>query len=266
MSVLTTEVRHGQVGTLRLEAYPTTEAMGLAAAKAAADEMLLLANIHENLPVIFATGASQLATLAALTTMPGLPWSQISGYHLDEYVGLSISHPASFRGYLRKHLVEKVPIKEFFEIDATALDVQLTCTGYAAMLAAADPQLCLLGIGENGHLAFNDPGLADFNDPVGVKVAMLDLMCRTQQAAEGWFPTLGDVPHRAITVTIPTILRVPKLILSVPGMRKAAILRRTLEEPISTACPATILREHPGATVYLDAESASELDDYLTAS
>ena len=264
MSVQTTQVRYGQVGSLRLEAYPTTEAMGQAAAAAIAEEMLRLARAAETLPVIFATGASQLATLAALTMLPGLPWSRISGFHLDEYVGLPISHRASFRGYLRKHLTDKVQMKEFFEIDGTAPDPDQVCRAYAAALQAADPQLCLLGIGENGHLAFNDPGVADFQDPLGVKVASLDLMCRTQQAAEGWFDALEDVPAQAMTVTIPTILKVPTLLLSVPGIRKAAILRRTLEEPISTACPATILREHPCATVYLDAESASELDDYLT--
>ena len=265
MIVQSATVRHGQVGSLRLEAYPTTAAMGRAAAEAAANEMLRLARTLDTVSVIFATGASQLATLDALTRMPALPWSQISGYHMDEYVALPISHPASFRGYLRKHLTDKVAMKEFFEIDGTASDPQQVCAEYAAMLQAADPQLCLLGIGENGHLAFNDPGVADFHDPKGVKVAPLDLVCRAQQAAEGWFETPEDVPRQAITITIPTILRVPTLIASVPGIRKAAILRRTLEEPISTACPATILREHPNATVYLDAESASELDDYLTA-
>ncbi len=265
MSVQATRVRHGRVGTLRLQAYPTTEAMGQAAAAAAANEMLRLSSPAEPLSIIFATGASQLATLDALTMHSELPWNHVSGFHLDEYIGLPISHPASFRGYLRRELTGKVPMKEFFEIDGTALDPQQACAEYAARLQSANPQLCLLGIGENGHLAFNDPGVADFHDPLTVKIALLDQMCRTQQAAEGWFPTLDDVPGRAITVTIPAIMKVPTLILSVPGIRKAAILRRTLEEPISTECPATILREHPNATVYLDAESASELDEYLTA-
>ena len=206
MSVQDPQVRYGRVGSLNLEAYPTTMAMGQAAATAAAKEMLRLGRAGETVSVIFATGASQLATLEALTKMPGLSWGQISGYHLDEYVGLPMSHPASFRGYLRKHLTEKTGMKEFFEIDGTAPDPQAVCAEYAARLQAADPQLCLLGIGENGHLAFNDPGVADFHDPLSVKLALLDVMCRTQQAAEGWFPTLEDVPERAITVTIPAIL------------------------------------------------------------
>jgi glucosamine-6-phosphate deaminase len=137
------------------------------------------------------------------------------------------------------------------------------CLYYAEKLRSSNPQLCLLGIGENGHLAFNDPALADFSDPLDVKVVHLDSMCRQQQAAEGWFNTPEDVPEYAITLTIPTLLRVPKLIVSVPGSRKAKIMRRTLEEAISTACPATILRTHPDVTVYLDKDSAAQLDGLI---
>lgn len=264
MSVETKQVRHGQVGALRIEVYPTPKDMGAAAAKATAEALHRLSAQGETIPVIFATGASQLATLEALTQTTGLPWHQVIGFHLDEYVGLPIEHPASFRGYLRRNLTEKVPLKEFFEIDGTASNLQAASADYAAKLRSADPQLCLLGIGENGHLAFNDPEIADFTDPLTVKIVSLDQMCRAQQAAEGWFATPDDVPEQAITLTISTILRVPTLIVSVPGRRKAAILRRTLEEPISTACPATILREHPGTTVYLDEEAAKELAGYLT--
>ena len=135
---------------------------------------------------------------------------------------------------------------------------------YAKMLKQANPQLCMLGIGENGHLAFNDPGVADFKDPLAVKVVPLDDVCRFQQTAEGWFETPEQVPERAVSLTISTILKVPRLIVSVPGKRKSAILRRTLDEPISTSCPATILREHPGTTVYLDDEAAVEIGKYLT--
>ena len=127
-------------------------------------------------------------------------------------------------------------------------------------MLSENPQLCLLGIGENGHLAFNDPGLADFNDPEDMKIVALDGECKQQQVAEGWFKSINEVPSQAITLTIPALLRVPKLIVSVPGSRKAKIIDRTLREPISTACPATILRTHPDATVYLDEESAAELD------
>ena len=127
-------------------------------------------------------------------------------------------------------------------------------------LHVAEPQLCLLGIGENGHIAFNEPAEADFHDPLEMKIVTLDLMCRQQQAAEGWFPTWQEAPERALTLTIPTVFRVPKLIASVPGPRKAQVIRRTVHDPISTACPSTLLRTHPDITVYLDTDSAAELE------
>ena len=260
------EVQHFQVEKLKIEIHPTLQASGAAAARSAASSMTQLAQADEVFAVIFATGASQLETLQALTGIPGLPWSQIRGFHMDEYIGLGPDHPASFRRYLRENLTQKVQMKEFFEINGTAPDPEQACKDYAALLRAANPQLCLLGIGENGHLAFNDPGVADFNDPQDVKIVELDTMCRQQQAAEGWFGSLEEVPASAMTITIPALFRVPKLIASVPGPRKAAIVRRALLDPISTACPATLLRTHPNATVYLDRESSAQVMDVLQSS
>jgi glucosamine-6-phosphate deaminase len=202
--------------------------------------------------------------LDALTGIGGLPWNQISGFHMDEYVDISPDHPASFRRYLRERLADKVRMKEFFEINGSAPDPERTSQEYADKLRRADPQLCLLGIGENGHLAFNDPAVADFTDSLDVKVVKLDAVCRQQQAAEGWFTDVDQVPESAITLTIPTLFRVPKLIVSVPGRRKARIVRRAFEDPISTLCPATILRTHPDATIYLDSESAAALDGIMS--
>jgi glucosamine-6-phosphate deaminase len=252
-----------QLGTLKLEAHAARKAAGAAAARAAADELLRLAKTRDQIGVIFATGASQLETLEALTSMPGLPWDRVVGFHMDEYVGLDENHPASFRKYMREKLVSRAPMRRFYEIDGNAADPESFCRSYAQELERAAPALCLLGIGENGHLAFNDPGEADFNDPLAIKVVTLDAMCRQQQVAEGWFPSPAEVPRQAITLTIPTLLNVPKLIASVPGSRKAAIVRRTLAEPISAECPSTILRAHPDATIYLDRESAAEIDDFL---
>jgi glucosamine-6-phosphate deaminase len=249
-------------GNMKIEVYPTTKEAGGAAAQAAAHALLKLQEKWDEIAVIFATGASQFAMLETLTSTPGLPWSKVHGFHLDEYVGIDDNHPASFRRYLRERLTQRVPIASFLPIDGGAADPERVCHDYADSLRAADPKLCLLGIGENGHLAFNDPGEADFEDPETVKVVNLDEACRQQQFAEGWFPTLADVPSRAITLTIPTILKVPKLILSVPGPRKAAIMRRTVEDPITTDCPATILRNHPDVTVYLDFDSAAQLDGW----
>lgn len=253
------QIKHLQVGTMKIEIHPTRAEAGAAAAHAAAEAIQQLAQKREAFAVIFATGASQLATLDALTSVPALPWQQVTGFHMDEYVGISADHPASFRRYMREKLTQKVAMKQFFEVDGSAHDPEEASRDYAEKLRAAEPQLCLLGIGENGHLAFNDPPVADFNDPLDVKVVTLDAMCRQQQTAEGWFPGVEDVPERAITLTIPALFRVPKLIVSVPGSRKAAIMRRTIQESIATACPSTILRTHPDVTVYLDADSAAQL-------
>jgi glucosamine-6-phosphate deaminase len=154
-------------------------------------------------------------------------------------------------------------MKEFFEIDGSASDPEQVGQEYAEKLRSANPQLCLLGIGENGHLAFNDPPVADFNDSADVRTVHLDAVCRQQQAAEGWFTSVENVPEYAITLTIPALMRVPKLIVSVPGRRKAKIVRRAFEEPVSTDCPATILRTHPDVTIYLDVQSADELHEAI---
>jgi glucosamine-6-phosphate deaminase len=254
------EVKHFQVGTMKVEIHPSRRSMGAAAALAAAEGLKESGRSREIVAIIFATGASQLETLDALTSIRDLPWNRVRGFHLDEYIGLPADHAASFRGYLRKKLTEKVHMKEFFELDGTAPDPEQVCRDYAEKLGSSDPRLCLLGIGENGHLAFNDPATADFHDPLAVKVVQLDVVCRQQQAAEGWFKTPREVPESAITITIPTLLRVPKLIVSVPGKRKAKIMQRTLRDAISTECPATILRTHPDVTVYLDLDAASDLD------
>ena len=247
------------VGTLQVEIHADREGAARAAAAAFVHSISQAAANAPPIGVVFATGASQLSLLAQITASSGIPWDRIHGFHLDEYVGLPDTHRASFRNYLRQNLLSRVPVASFRELDGTALDLDGVSRRYAEALRASAPAVCLLGIGENGHLAFNDPGIADFHDPEDVKIAELDHACRSQQVAEGWFDRIEDVPARAITLTIPAILRIPRLIVSVPGSRKAAIVRRTLTEAISETCPATILREHPNATVYLDEESAAEL-------
>jgi glucosamine-6-phosphate deaminase len=256
-------VKSFQIGSMNVEIHRDSKAAGIAAARSAANALRKLTETRASLGVIFATGVSQMQTLEALTSIEGLPWDKICGFHMDEYIGISADHPASFRKYLRERLTRKVSMKEFHEIDGSAPDPEKTADEYSAILRAAAPQLCLLGIGENGHLAFNDPGVADFSDPRDAKIVYLDAACRRQQAAEGWFASEEEVADAAITLTIPALLRVPKLIVTVPGRRKAAIMRRVLTDLLSTDCPATILRTHPDATVYLDLESAAELDGVL---
>jgi glucosamine-6-phosphate deaminase len=256
----TMEVKHLRAGTMKVEIHADRKLAGEAAARSAAQAFAGLDSAGNGIGVIFATGASQLDMLRALTSMPGLPWSKVHGFHLDEYIGIDENHPASFRRYLRQNLTARVPLGKFSEIDGSSADLEGVRQAYAEKLRAAAPQLCLLGIGENGHLAFNDPAEASFDDPDAIKVVTLDTMCRQQQLAEGWFKNLEEVPERALTLTIPALFKVPKLIVSVPGIRKATAVRRALHDPISTNCPATILRTHPDVTLYLDPESASELE------
>jgi glucosamine-6-phosphate deaminase len=253
-------VQRLQIENLKIEIYASRKEAGAAAAEAAAGQLRRLAHQNESIGVIFATGASQLEMLRTLIKIPGLPWKRIRGFHMDEYIGIDADHKASFRRYMRQELTKRVPMHSFREVDGNAADPAKFCREYAKTLQSENPQLCLLGIGENGHLAFNDPRFADFNDPVDMKIVALDEECKQQQVAEGWFKSITEVPSQAITLTIPALLRVPKLVVSVPGSRKAKIISRTLRELISTTCPATILRTHPDATVYLDEESAVELE------
>jgi len=248
-----------KVGTLAVEVYEDRNAMGRAAAALAADRLRDLARQHETVPVIFATGDSQRATLHALAAIPDVPWNQVVGFRMDEYVGLPDGHPASFSRYMRENLTSRVQLRHMYEIDGSEATVEKTCREYAELLRAHTPLLCLLGIGENGHLAFNDPAEARFDDPVDVKQVTLDLVCRQQQVNEGAFSRVAEMPERAITITVPALFRVPELILSTPGARKAQIVKRTLYDAITTACPASILRRHPNATMFLDRDSAAEL-------
>jgi glucosamine-6-phosphate deaminase len=242
---------------LNVEIYSDHESASQAAANDAAQTLIRLGETADELGVIFATGASQIGTLEALTSTLGLPWDKVLGFHLDEYVALPIPHPASFRGYLRHHLTSRVKLREFYENDGTAENIEQVCEQYAAHLRTVNPQLCLLGVGENGHLAFNDPEEANFEDRLDVKIVHLDTMCRQQQASEGWFRSLDDVPQTAVTVTIPALFRVPRLVLTVLGPRKASAVKDLIQGPISTSCPASVLRRHPDATVYLDQEAAA---------
>ena len=260
METMNRKPRQGHIGNLELKIYPDAKAAAAELAHTVANVIIELAKRVENSAMIFATGVSQLEVLSALTAIPGLPWNRISGFHLDEYLGLPADHPASFRHYLRQHLTQIVQMRHFYEIDGTAADPASECLRYGDYLHACPPQLCLLGIGENGHLAFNDPEEANFEDPEDVKIVELDAISRRQQLNEGWFHTLAEVPERALTLTIPAIMRVPRLIVSAPGRRKAHIVKRMLEDPISTRCPATILRNHPSVTVYLDEDAAAELN------
>lgn len=208
--------------------------------------------------VMLATGNSQLAFLAVLVrAKAGVEWRAVRGFHMDEYVGMTGDHAASFRRYMRERVVAKVPLLEFHYLEGDAADPAVEARRYAELLGRFPLDLCVLGIGENGHLAFNDPPVADFDDLQAVKVVSLDEACRRQQVGEGHFATLADVPAQAITVTIPALLAARCLIAIVPEARKAEPVHAALTGPITPACPASILRTHAHVTIHLDTESAA---------
>jgi glucosamine-6-phosphate deaminase len=210
--------------------------------------------------VMLATGNSQLAFLVELIRIPDVEWNRVRAFHMDEYVGVAASHSASFQRYMRERVAAHLPVMEFHYIDGDAPDPEAEAARYAALLGENPLDLTCAGIGENGHLAFNDPPVADFDDPLDVKVVALDEASRRQQVGEGHFATLDDVPTHAITVTIPALLRAERVLVIVPELRKAAAVRTALYGPISTACPASILRRQENATLFLDLESSTLLD------
>jgi glucosamine-6-phosphate deaminase len=207
--------------------------------------------------IIVATGASQFAVLAALVAAEGIDWSKVVGFHLDEYLGLPLTHRASFRCYLKARLVDRVPFQAFHYIDGEA-EPEAECRRVGELVAAAPIDAALIGIGENGHLAFNDPP-ADFETERPYLIVDLDERCRRQQLGEGWFPTLADVPRRAISMSIRQIMKSQAIVCSVPDRRKGEAVRAAVEGPVTPQTPASILQQHPRATLYLDPPAAELL-------
>lgn len=255
-----TAVSAFRVDELDVRVFATDEALGEAAADDAANTLRAAVAQRGHANAMFATGNSQFAFLAALTTRIDVPWDHVTGFHMDEYVGMNATHPASFARYMRERLVELVHPAAFHYVDGTN-DANAECVRYTALLEEHPLDLCCLGVGENGHLAFNDPPFANFDDPLDVKEVELDDASRRQQVGEGHFSTLDDVPLTAITVTVPALLRARRVLAIVPDARKADAVRRALEEPIATSCPASALRRTPHATLYLDEESAANVSN-----
>lgn len=215
-----------------------------------------------HLRMIFAAAPSQSAMLAALLSEPSIDWSRVTAFHMDEYIDLPEGAPQRFATWLERAFFDHVPLARVHLIRPGA-DPEATGQAYASLLAEAPADIVLLGIGTNGHLAFNDPP-ADLNDPLPVRIVELDWMCREQQVLDGCFAVLDEVPRRAITLTVPTLLAGDELFCCIPGRHKAAAVKAMLESPVSGACPATALRTHPRCTVYLDRESSSmsQCDEY----
>lgn len=244
---------------LRVEIHPDAAAMGEAAAAAAVETVRAAIAAHGKARVVLATGNSQLPLFAALGAAKDVDWGRVEVFHMDEYLGLDADHPASFRRFLREHVLDGLGVGAFHGIDGAPDRAEATMAAYAAALRRAPIDLCCMGIGENGHLAFNDPPFARFDDPRDLQVVVLDEASRRQQVGEGHFPDLAAVPERAITLTIPALLRADRVLVIVPEARKAVAVRRALEGDIDTDCPASILRRAGHATLYLDRASAANL-------
>jgi glucosamine-6-phosphate deaminase len=236
----------------------TKQDLGRAAAERAAAAIGEAIARNGEARVIAATGASQFEFLDALTATPGVEWGRVEMFHLDEYVGISDRHPASFRRYLRERIVAKVHPRAFHFLAGDAADPVAECRRVGALLARTPIDAAFVGIGENGHLAFNDPP-ADFETEEPYLVVGLDDACRRQQLGEGWFATLDDVPRRAISMSIRQILKAREILCVVPDARKAKAVRDCLEGEVTPVHPSSILQTHPATTVYLDRESAALL-------
>tara|TARA_R110000851_G_scaffold48838_3_gene117848 strand:+ start:2023 stop:2784 length:762 start_codon:yes stop_codon:yes gene_type:complete len=245
-----------QIENLSIEIYGQSKEMGAAAADDVTRKLNDAIVKKGGANLILATGASQFSFLEALQTKE-IDWGKITVFHLDEYKGISESHPASFRKYLKERILNKVAPKKIYFLNGDAANLQLEIKNYEEALQAHPIDIACIGIGENGHIAFNDPAVADFQDPKLVKVVELDEACRNQQLGEGWFPSFDDVPKEAVTLTITAIMNCEAISCVVPDERKAQAVYNSLYGDISTSCPASILRTHPETVLFLDKASAS---------
>jgi len=253
------EPRTFTVDSLLVRVFASDADLATAAAVEASETIRAAVRAAGRATVMFASGDSQLPFLEGLAQQPDVPWSSVVAFHMDEYLGMPSSHPASFRRYMHQRVVAPLRPAEFHDLDGDARDPEAEADRYAGLLREHPLDLCCLGMGENGHLAFNDPEVADFHDPLDVKVVELDDRSRRQQVGEGHFPSLAAVSRRAITVTIPALLRARHVLAIVPEVRKAQPVRDALDGPVAEACPASILRRHAHAILLLDEPSASLL-------
>ncbi len=245
-----------QIEALPVAVYASNEAMGQAAARTAADILRRAIADRGEANIIIATGNSQLTFLQALRGMD-VEWGRVTVFHMDEYVALPQGHPASFPTFLHRHFLDHISVKRFYPVRARSGRLEQDCADYAALLRDHPADFCALGYGENGHLAFNDPPFAEFNDPVWVKVVRLAEASRRQQVGEGHFSSLDEVPTHAVTLTIPALLAARHVLAIVPEARKTDAVRQALLGPIDESCPGSILRQTPHARLFLDADSAA---------
>lgn len=242
--------------------------MGEAAAELVHREVTLRVERSANCRILFGCAPSQDDFFAALRrrgVSAAAVWREVEVFHMDDYIGFDASHPQSFRRYLQDHFLTAVTVSAFHPILGEAADIAAEVLRYDALLRAAPIDIVCLGFGENGHIAFNDPPVADFNDPVWAKVVEIDETCRQQQVNDGCFATIADVPRQAVTITLPVFSHARMLCGVVPTVRKAQAVRNALLGPIGPHCPASLLRQHPNAHLFLDRDAASLLPDPTTS-
>lgn len=246
---------------LSVRVYKDRGQMGAAAAADGAALLRRLLMNQENVRVIFAAAPSQNEFLEGLCAAPNIDWSRVSAFHMDEYVGLDPAAPQGFGNFLRARVFDRLPFREVNYLNGNASDIQAECARYTALLTAAPIDVVFLGIGENGHIAFNDPPTADFSDSAAVKVVELDRTCREQQVHDGCFAHIGQVPTHALTLTVPTLAHAAHHLCIVPGPTKAQAVAASVQGPVEAACPASVLRTCPKAVLYLDQNSAALLKE-----
>jgi len=246
---------------LTTKIFPTRDEMGKAAAADIAAQIAELLKTQDKVNIIFAAAPSQNDVLHHLVNDKSVEWNKVCAFHMDEYIGLPENAPQSFGRFLYDHIFGLVPMQSINYIDSAAKDPETECKRYSGILAENPTDIVIMGIGENGHIAFNDPGVAKFDDPEAVKPAKLDLVCRTQQVHDGCFATLDDVPEYAITLTVPTLMSAKHLFCIVPAATKAHAVKLTVEGEITEMVPATALRMHNSAKMYIDADAAAELSE-----
>lgn len=252
-------MREFDCGSLKVKGFDSRAAMGEAAGAAAAQALAALLAKQKEVNVLFAAAPSQNEVLAHLAARRDLDWGKVNAFHMDEYTGLEPEHPAGFGNFLRRGIFDRLPFGGVHFLNGNAPDPQEEAGRYAALLQSHPLDLALMGVGENGHLAFNDPPVADFSDPLLVKVVELEEACRQQQVNDGCFPALAQVPTHALTLTIPALMAAKIVVCTVPGPTKAQAVKAMLSGRVSTACPASVLTTHPNAALFLDQDAAALL-------
>ena len=248
------------IDRLKVSVYANSTLLGSTAARAAGEVIREAISHRGAANIILATGNSQLDFLQSLRTFDDIDWTRVTVFHMDEYLDLDPTHPASFPLFLQQHFLRHVNVGKFFPVPSNPDDLGRACQEYTQLLRDYPVDLVAMGFGENGHIAFNDPPFADFNDPDWVKVVELDEVSRRQQVGEGHFTSLDEVPLRAITLTIPALLAPRHILCMVPEARKAAAVHACLTLPVSEERPGSVLRTVDNARLFLDRDSASTLD------